>query len=86
LPTPTVLGGSCVTFNDVALPLYQTAAGQISAMIPTNVTPGTNVVQVRSLANAQQSNTVVVTVSAPGGATGVGSNRRPIRTLDRTDQ
>lgn len=63
LPPPTVLGGSCVVFNDVALPLLQSSPNQISAQIPENlVRPGLNVVQVRSLATAQSSDPVVVTV------------------------
>ncbi len=65
LPVPKVLGGSCVVFNDVALPLLQTSSGQIAAQIPSNVRPGLNVVQVRSLAMAQQSDPVVVTVGKP---------------------
>ncbi|MCS7026131.1 MAG: hypothetical protein NZV14_15115 [Bryobacteraceae bacterium] len=66
LPAPTVLGGSCVVFNDVALPLLQTSPTQISAQIPENlVRPGLNVVQVRSLATAQASDPVVVTVQRP---------------------
>ncbi len=63
LPAPTVLGGSCVVFNDVPLPLLQTSSTQISAQIPEAlVRPGLNVVQVRSLATAQNSDPVVVTV------------------------
>lgn len=69
LPTPTVLGGSCVTFNDVALPLLKTSTGQILAQIPTTVNTGTNVVQVRSLGTAQQSTPVVVSVQLPAGGT-----------------
>ena len=65
LPLPTVLGGSCVTFNDVAVPLLQSSNGQISAQIPAGVNPGQNVVQVRSLANAQSSDPLVVTVQKP---------------------
>lgn len=66
LPIPTVLGGSCVVFNDVALPLLQASPTQISAQIPeTLVRPGLNVVQVRSLATAQASDPVVVTVQRP---------------------
>jgi hypothetical protein len=65
VPLPTVLGGSCIVLNDVALPLLQTAPGQISAQIPTDVRPGLNVLQVRSLANAQQSEPIVVTVQRP---------------------
>jgi uncharacterized protein (TIGR03437 family) len=62
IPPPTVLGGSCVTFNDTALPLLQTAPGQILAQIPADIQPGVSVVQVRSLATAQASDPVTVTV------------------------
>lgn len=65
LPLPTLLGGSCVTFNDVAIPLIQTSGGQISAVIPTDVRPGQNVVQVRSLAAAQSSEPVLINVARP---------------------
>lgn len=66
LPAPTVLGGSCVTFNDVSLPLFQTADGQIQGQIPANVVTGTNVVVVRSLATGTYSNSVLVTVQPAG--------------------
>jgi YVTN family beta-propeller protein len=62
IPPPTVLGGSCVTFNDTALPLLQTAPGQILAQIPADIQPGISVVQVRSLATAQDSDPVTVSV------------------------
>ncbi|MBI3684575.1 MAG: hypothetical protein HY235_29745 [Acidobacteria bacterium] len=66
LPPPSVLGGSCVVFNDVPLPLLQTSPTQISAQIPPDlVRPGLNVVQVRSLATAQSSDPIVVTVQRP---------------------
>jgi YVTN family beta-propeller protein len=68
LPAPTVLGGSCVTFNDVALPLLRSSSGQIGAQIPATVSAGSNVVQVRSLATGQQSQPVVVTVQRPAAA------------------
>ncbi|MGH9661888.1 MAG: hypothetical protein ACRD96_25290, partial [Bryobacteraceae bacterium] len=61
-PPPTVLGGSCVTFNDIALPLLQTSSGQIQAQLPENVPAGLSIVQVRSLAMAQASDPVIVTV------------------------
>jgi hypothetical protein len=67
LPVPAVLGGSCVVFNDVALPLLQTSGGQMPAQIPDTVRPGLNVVRVRSLAMAQRSDPVVVTVQRPEG-------------------
>jgi YVTN family beta-propeller protein len=66
LPAPTVLGGSCVTFNDVSLPLLQTSSGQIQAQIPANIVTGSNVVVVRSLANGTFSNPIVVKVSPAG--------------------
>jgi DNA-binding beta-propeller fold protein YncE len=65
LPLPSILGGSCVTFNDVAIPLIETAPGQISAAVPPDVRPGPNVVQVRSLASAQTSDPMVITVHRP---------------------
>jgi hypothetical protein len=65
LPLPTILGGTCVTFNDVAIPLLQTSSSQISALLPAEIRSGQNVVQVRSLATAQSSDPLVVTVQRP---------------------
>jgi YVTN family beta-propeller protein len=62
LPPPLVLGGSCVTFNDISLPLLQTSSEQILAQIPEDLPAGQSVVQVRSLALAQSSDPVVITV------------------------
>jgi hypothetical protein len=70
LPAPTVLGGSCVTFNDVVLPLLQTSSGRISAQIAATVNSGTNVVQVISLATGQQSAATTVTVLPPASTSG----------------
>ncbi|HXK06536.1 MAG TPA: hypothetical protein VMS37_29335 [Verrucomicrobiae bacterium] len=66
IPPPTVLGGSCVTFGDIAVPLLVTSSGQIQAQIPDTLAPGTQVVEVRSLATAQDSDPVTVTVKAAG--------------------
>ena len=65
IPPPTVLGGSCVTFGDVAAPLLETSGGQILAQVPDSIRAGVNVVQVRSLATAQASDPVLVTVERP---------------------
>lgn len=65
LPVPTVLGGSCVVFDGVAAPLLQTAGNRIQAQVPATIQPGTNVVQVRSLATGQSSDPVSVTVAKP---------------------
>lgn len=62
VPLPSVLGGSCVTFNDIPLPIISASPKQIVAQIPADVRPGLNVVQVRSLLNAQQSTPLTVTV------------------------
>jgi uncharacterized protein (TIGR03437 family) len=62
IPPPTLLGGSCVTFGDVAVPLLITSGGQIQAQVPTALPAGTQVVEVRSLATAQDSDPVTVTV------------------------
>jgi hypothetical protein len=65
LPTPTLLGGSCVLVGNIAIPLLSTSAGLISAQIPSDMAPGVKVLQVRSLATAQQSQRVVVTIQKP---------------------
>ena len=65
LPAPTMLGGSCVVFDDVAIPLLQSGPNQISAQLPTTVHAGSNVVQVHSLSMAQSSAPIVVTVQKP---------------------
>ena len=64
LPPPNVLGGSCVTFGDVAVPLLATSSGQIQAQVPTTMQTGTQVVEVRSLATAQDSAAVTITVKS----------------------
>jgi uncharacterized protein (TIGR03437 family) len=66
IPPPTVLGGSCVTFGDIAVPLLVTSTGQIQAQIPDTLTPGTQVVEVRSLSTAQDSDPVMITVKPSG--------------------
>ena len=58
-PLPTVLGNSCVTLNNVALPLFATSAGQINAQIPPELATGNYSLVVRSIdrniaASAQQ--------------------------------
>jgi len=66
IPPPTVLGGSCVTFGDISVPLLVTSSGQIQAQVPNTLPAGTQVVTVRSLATAQASDPVEIKVQAPG--------------------
>ena len=69
VPPPTVLGGSCVTFGDIAAPLLATSSGQIMAQVPANILPGPQIVEVRSLATAQDSAPVQITVRSTAAAT-----------------
>ncbi len=66
LPAPTVLGGSCVLVDNVAIPLLSTSPNQIQAQLPPNILSGSNVLQVRSLDNAQRSAPMVVSVQTQG--------------------
>jgi uncharacterized protein (TIGR03437 family) len=48
IPPPTVLGGWCVTFDDIAVPLLISSSGQIQAQVPDTLPAGTHVVEVRT--------------------------------------
>ncbi|MGA2148959.1 MAG: hypothetical protein ABSH49_28790 [Bryobacteraceae bacterium] len=76
IPAPTVLGGSCVTMGETAIPLISTSSGQIQAQVPTNLPTGTQVVEVRSLGMAQDSAPVTVTVRAATANTASPANGR----------
>jgi uncharacterized protein (TIGR03437 family) len=66
-PLPLILGGTCVTLNNIALPLFMTSPGQINAQIPPATTAGTYPLVVRSIANqaASASQQVAVSKYAP---------------------
>ncbi|PWT99660.1 MAG: hypothetical protein C5B51_26645 [Terriglobia bacterium] len=49
-PLPLALGGTCVTLNNVALPLFATSPTQINAQIPPELAAGTYPLIVRSIA------------------------------------
>jgi uncharacterized protein (TIGR03437 family) len=61
-PLPKVLGGTCVTLGNSALPLFITTSGQINAQIPPGLAAGSYALVVRSIANkaaaVQQSITI----------------------------
>ena len=64
IPLPTVLGGTCVTLNNVAIPLLATSSGQINAQIPTTLAAGKYPLVVHSIANQAESATpLTVTVA-----------------------
>jgi uncharacterized protein (TIGR03437 family) len=62
-PLPVILGGTCVTLNNVALPLFMTSAQQINAQIPPATVAGTYPLVVRSVANQAASASQQITVS-----------------------
>jgi uncharacterized protein (TIGR03437 family) len=67
-PLPTLLGGVCVTLNNIALPLFATSPTQINAQIPPNMTAGTYPLVVRSIARqaASASQQLAVSKYGPG--------------------
>ena len=62
-PLPIVLGGTCVTLNNTALPLLASSPGQINAQLPPTLAAGRYPLVVRSIANHQASSSVTVTVA-----------------------
>jgi uncharacterized protein (TIGR03437 family) len=73
-PLPTILGGACVTLNNVPLPLLYTSSGQINAQIPTTLAAGKYPLVIRNLNSntAAQSTTVTVAKYAPAILLGKG--------------
>jgi uncharacterized protein (TIGR03437 family) len=67
-PLPTLLGGSCVTLNNVPLPLIATSDGQINVQIPPTLAAGTYPLVVRSIDRLAASATSSVKIAkvAPG--------------------
>jgi uncharacterized protein (TIGR03437 family) len=51
MPLPTMLGGTCVTLNNIALPLFMASPTQINAQIPPDLAAGSYPLIVRSIAN-----------------------------------
>jgi len=66
-PLPTVMGGACVTLDDVPLPLLMTSGGQINLQLPADVRTGSHTLVVRSIEKnaASPSRTLTVAKYAP---------------------
>jgi uncharacterized protein (TIGR03437 family) len=62
-PLPVILGGTCVTLNNTALPLFMASPTQINAQIPPATAAGSFPLVVRSIANQAASSSQTVTVS-----------------------
>jgi uncharacterized protein (TIGR03437 family) len=73
-PLPTILGDTCVTLNNTALPLTLASAGQINAQIPTTLAAGSYPLVVHNIsANAASANTTIrVAKYAPAVLIGAG--------------
>lgn len=63
LPLPKILGGSCVTLSNTAIPLFYSSAGQINAQIPPELASGAYQLVVRSVANKAVSASQSITVA-----------------------
>ena len=62
-PLPSVLGGTCVTLNNVPLPLLASSPSQINAQLPPTLAAGRYPMVVRSIANHQASSSATITVA-----------------------
>jgi uncharacterized protein (TIGR03437 family) len=73
-PLPLILGGTCVTLNNVALPLFATSPTQINAQIPPSLAAGNYTLVVRSIAKHAASASQPLAVSKYGPAVVMDSN------------
>jgi len=73
-PLPVMLGGTCVTLNNVALPLFATSPTQINAQIPPSLAAGNYPLVVRSVAKHTASASQQLAVSKYGPAVVMDSN------------
>jgi uncharacterized protein (TIGR03437 family) len=63
MPLPLMLGGTCVTLNNIALPLFMASSNQINAQIPPDLAAGTYPLIVRSISKHAAAVSQQVTVS-----------------------
>jgi len=63
MPLPTMLGGTCVTLNNTALPLFMASPTQINAQIPPDLAAGSYPLIVRSIAKHAAGASQQLTVS-----------------------
>jgi len=63
LPLPTVLGGVCVTLNNLPLPLFLSSPGQINAQIPPEMATGAFPLVVRAIGKNAASASQQLTIS-----------------------
>jgi len=73
-PLPTLLGGACVTLNNIPLPLLASAPTQINAQLPPTLAAGRYPLIVRSLSGQGASAAINVTVAKYAPAVFVDAN------------
>ncbi len=76
-PMPTVMGGVCVTLNNIAVPLFMTSSTQINVQIPPGFATGSFPLVVRSIANQAASASQTVTVSKYAPAVMMAASGQP---------
>ena len=74
---PYILGGTCVTLNNQALPLLMSSPGQVNAQIPPGMAAGRYPLVVRSIEKLVTSPTSLATVSKYAPAVFVGTTGQP---------
>jgi len=77
-PLPMVMGGACVTLNNVGLPLFYTSPTQINAQIPPNLAAGTYPLVVRSISKQTASASQQLTISQYAPAVLVDGSGNPL--------
>jgi uncharacterized protein (TIGR03437 family) len=64
LPLPNNLGGTCLTLNDLPLPLFYASPTQINAQLPQSINTGSAVFSVRSRNTGRASTGVTIGIQA----------------------
>ena len=67
-PLPFILGGTCVTLNNVGLPLFMTSPTQINAQIPPGTANGSYPLVVHSIAKQAPSTSQTLSISSAAPA------------------
>jgi uncharacterized protein (TIGR03437 family) len=83
-PLPTMLGGMCVTLNNVPIPLELAGPGQINGQIPVTLAPGKYPLVLRNIPQQAESASSTVTVSQYAPAVLMAANQPSIVHHDGT--
>jgi uncharacterized protein (TIGR03437 family) len=85
-PLPTLMGGVCVTANEVTIPLISTSPTEIDAQLPANLATGRITLTVRSSKLGLSSAGVPIQVNAAGPSLyTIPVNGQPLAALFHTD-